>query len=78
MAKQTIADVDVAGKNVLMRVDFNVPLDDQHVDSGHLPELVDRAGGGERLAHESDRQQVREFVGGAQEHGVQEVRRELG
>ena len=29
MAKQTIADVDVAGKNVLMRVDFNVPLDDQ-------------------------------------------------
>jgi phosphoglycerate kinase len=29
MAKQTIADVDVAGKTVLMRVDFNVPLDDQ-------------------------------------------------
>lgn len=28
MAKQTIADVDVAGKKVLMRVDFNVPLDD--------------------------------------------------
>ena len=28
MAKQTIADVDVAGKTVLMRVDFNVPLDD--------------------------------------------------
>lgn len=27
MAKQTIADVDVAGKTVLMRVDFNVPLD---------------------------------------------------
>lgn len=28
MAKTTIADVDVAGKKVLMRVDFNVPLDD--------------------------------------------------
>ncbi len=29
MAKKTIADVDVAGKKVLMRVDFNVPLDKQ-------------------------------------------------
>jgi phosphoglycerate kinase len=28
MGKKTIADVDVAGKVVLMRVDFNVPLDD--------------------------------------------------
>ena len=28
MAKKTIADTDVAGKKVLMRVDFNVPLDD--------------------------------------------------
>ncbi|MCA9118057.1 MAG: phosphoglycerate kinase, partial [Planctomycetaceae bacterium] len=28
MARQTIADVDVKGKTVLMRVDFNVPLDD--------------------------------------------------
>ncbi len=28
MAKQTIARVDVKGKKVLMRVDFNVPLDD--------------------------------------------------
>jgi phosphoglycerate kinase len=29
MPKKTIAQVDVAGKSVLMRVDFNVPLDDQ-------------------------------------------------
>ncbi len=29
MAKKTIQDVDVSGKTVLMRVDFNVPLDDQ-------------------------------------------------
>lgn len=28
MAKKTIADVDVRGKTVLMRVDFNVPLDE--------------------------------------------------
>lgn len=28
MAKKTIAEVDVAGKKVLMRCDFNVPLDD--------------------------------------------------
>jgi phosphoglycerate kinase len=28
MAKKTIADVDVKGKAVLMRVDFNVPLDE--------------------------------------------------
>jgi phosphoglycerate kinase len=29
MAKKSIADVNVAGKTVLMRVDFNVPLDDR-------------------------------------------------
>ena len=26
--KRTIKDIDVAGKRVLLRVDFNVPLDD--------------------------------------------------
>jgi phosphoglycerate kinase len=32
MNKKTIRDVDVAGKRVLVRVDFNVPLDDkQHI-----------------------------------------------
>ncbi len=29
MNKKTIRDIDVAGKRVLVRVDFNVPLDDQ-------------------------------------------------
>ena len=28
MAKRTIKDLDVAGKRVLVRVDFNVPLDE--------------------------------------------------
>ena len=27
MTKKTVADIDVKGKRVLMRVDFNVPLD---------------------------------------------------
>ena len=31
MAKKTVADIDVKGKKVLMRVDFNVPLDDNGV-----------------------------------------------
>ena len=29
MAKKTVADIDVRGKRVLMRCDFNVPLDEQ-------------------------------------------------
>ena len=29
MAKKTIEDLDPAGKRVLVRVDFNVPLDEQ-------------------------------------------------
>jgi 3-phosphoglycerate kinase len=29
MAKKTVADIDVKGKKVLMRVDFNVPQDDE-------------------------------------------------
>lgn len=29
MAKKTLRDIDIAGKKVLIRVDFNVPLDDE-------------------------------------------------
>src|SRR5687768_3934106 len=31
MPKKTVADVDVKGKRVLMRVDFNVPLDGEKI-----------------------------------------------
>src|SRR5919109_1525395 len=32
MNKKTVSDIDVAGKRVLVRVDFNVPLDaEQHI-----------------------------------------------
>jgi phosphoglycerate kinase len=53
MAKKTIADVEVQGKTVLMRVDFNVPMDDdlQITDDRRISEalpsiksVIDRGG----------------------------------
>jgi len=53
MGKRTIEDVDISGKTVLMRVDFNVPLDDrQHITDDRrirmaLPSIksvIDRGG----------------------------------
>jgi phosphoglycerate kinase len=53
MAKKSIADVNVAGKTVLMRVDFNVPLDDHsHVTDDRrvrmaipsIKSVIDRGG----------------------------------
>lgn len=59
MAKKSIADVDVAGKKVLMRVDFNVPLDGTTVtDDGRirmaLPSIksvIDRGGSVVLMSH---------------------------
>ena len=54
MAKKTIDQIDVAGKTILMRVDFNVPLDEsqQITDDRRirmaLPSIksvIDRGGG---------------------------------
>ena len=63
MAKKTIADVDVSGKTVLMRVDFNVPLkdgaagkeitDDRRIESA-LPSIhsvLDRGGSLVLMSH---------------------------
>ena len=46
MAKKTIADVNVSGQAVLMRCDFNVPLDDrqQITDDRRITEADRRAG----------------------------------
>ena len=54
MATKTIADVDVAGKRVLMRVDFNVPLDGGTVTNDKrivaaLPSIKKVLDGGGRL-----------------------------
>ncbi len=54
MAKKTVADVDVRGKKVLMRVDFNVPIeggkitDDRRIAQS-LPTIKDVVGRGGRL-----------------------------
>lgn len=65
MAKKTIADVDVAGQRVLMRVDFNVPLDGTTVtDDGRirmaLPSIKSVLDRGGRLILMSHLQQKKE------------------
>ena len=52
MAKKTVADIDVKGKVVLMRVDFNVPLDDGRITDDRrivqalptIKSVIDRGG----------------------------------
>src|SRR3954466_16309161 len=52
MAKKTVADVDVKGKRVLMRVDFNVPLDGERITDDRriaqalptIKSVIDRGG----------------------------------
>ena len=54
MAKKTVADVDVKGKRVLMRADFNVPLDGTRITDDRriaqaLPTIKRIVEGGGRL-----------------------------
>src|SRR3954465_2604474 len=54
MAKKTVADVDVKGKRVLMRVDFNVPVEDGKITDDRriaqaLPTIKDVVNRGGRL-----------------------------
>jgi phosphoglycerate kinase len=54
MAKKTVADVDVKGKRVLMRVDFNVPVEDGKITDDRrivqaLPTIKDVVQRGGRL-----------------------------
>lgn len=59
MPKQTIANTDVAGKRVLVRVDFNVPLDNGTITDdrrirGALPtikSIIDRGGRAVLMSH---------------------------
>src|SRR5579862_6507986 len=52
MSKKTVADIDVKGKKVLMRVDFNVPLDGSKITDDRriaqalptIKSVVDRGG----------------------------------
>jgi phosphoglycerate kinase len=52
MATKNVADLDVAGKRVLMRVDFNVPLDGDHITDDRriaqalptIQSVIDRGG----------------------------------
>ena len=44
MAKKTVRDIDLSGKRVLVRVDFNVPVKDgghrrRHPHHGRAPDL---------------------------------------
>lgn len=59
MAKKTIADIDVAGKKILMRVDFNVPLKDGVITDDRriamavesIKSVLDRGGSVILMAH---------------------------
>src|SRR5579862_5251758 len=60
MAKKTVAQLDVKGKRVLVRVDFNVPLDEQlHVTDDRrirsavptIKSIIDRGGKAILMSH---------------------------
>ena len=50
MATKTIADIDVAGRRVLVRVDFNVPLVDEKPDDGEKIAADEKPDDGEKIA----------------------------
>src|SRR4051794_38938329 len=59
MAKKTIASVDVSGKRALIRVDFNVPIEDGRITDDRrirealptIKNVLDRAGSAVLMSH---------------------------
>ena len=86
MAKKTVADIDVKGKKVLMRCDFNVPLDENcNITSDNrivqalptIKSVLERGGSVILMSHlgQTGRQKRPEGITGA---GSQKIVRTIG